>query len=53
MALLFFLIGIAGRMKAQFHCREEIFTAGIAAAAVCAVLGAIVFVIARRKSSDQ
>ena len=50
MALLFFLIGIAGWMKAEFHCRQEILTAGILAAAVCALLGAIVLVIARRGS---
>ena len=35
-ALLFFLIGMAGHMKSDFHYRAEIFTGGLTVAAVLA-----------------
>ena len=45
-ALLFFLVGMAARMKMDFHYRTEISTAGLTIAAVLAALGVIVFVVA-------
>ena len=45
-ALLFFLVGMAARMKMDFHYRAEISTAGLTAAAVLAALGVIVFLLA-------
>ena len=50
-ALLFFLIGMAGRMKAEFHYRAEIFTAGLTVALVLAALGVVMLVIARQRKS--
>jgi len=41
MALLFFLIGAAARMKSQFHARLEISMAGFVVAAILATLGVI------------
>ena len=48
-ALLFFLLGLAGRMKMNFHYRMEISTAGWVIAAVLAALGVIVFLFSLRK----
>ena len=48
-ALLFFLLGLAGRMKMNFHYRMEISTAGFVIAAVLAALGVIVFLFSLRK----
>ncbi len=45
-ALLFFLLGMAARMKMDFHYRAEISMAGLTTAAVLATLGVIVFVVA-------
>jgi len=51
-ALLFFLIGMAGHVKADFHFRAELFTVGLTVAAVLAVLGVIMLAIGRgRKES--
>lgn len=50
-ALLFFLIGMAGRMKMDFHYRAEISSAGLTAAAVFAALGVILFLFSFRKQS--
>jgi hypothetical protein len=51
-ALLFFLIGMAGHAKADFHFRAELFTVGLTVAAVLAVLGVIMLAIGRgRKES--
>jgi uncharacterized membrane protein YtjA (UPF0391 family) len=50
-ALLFFLIGLAGRMKMQFHYRMEISTASWVVAAVLASLGVILFLFSLRKRS--
>jgi hypothetical protein len=47
-ALLFFLIGIAARMKSNFHSRAEISTAGFVTAAVLAALGAVAFLFSWR-----
>ena len=50
-ALLFFLIGLAGRMKMQFHYRMEISSASWVVAAVLASLGVILFLFSLRKRS--
>jgi hypothetical protein len=42
-ALLFFLIGLAGRMKADFHYRMEIANTAWLVAAVLAGLGVLLF----------
>ena len=42
LALLFFLIGIAARLKSEFHARLEISTAGFVVAAVLAGAGVII-----------
>ena len=47
--LLFFLIGFAGRMKMDFHYANEIFTAGMIAAAVSAGLGVLLFLFSLGK----
>lgn len=49
LALLFLLLGVAGRMKMDFHYANEIFTAGLTAAAISAGLGVIVFLFSLRK----
>ena len=51
-ALLFFLIGMAARMKSDFHYRDEISTASLTAASILAVLGVIMFLFARRKKQE-
>jgi uncharacterized membrane protein len=49
LALLFFLIGMAARLKESFHSRAEISTAGFTVAAVFVALGVIMFVSSLRK----
>jgi cytochrome bd-type quinol oxidase subunit 2 len=44
-ALLFFLIGMAARLKMDFHSRLEISTVGFAVAAVLAALGVITLLL--------
>ena len=46
---LFFLIGLAARLKMSFQSRAEISTAGFTVAAVLAGLGVIVFLFSLRK----
>jgi len=48
-ALLFFLLGMAARMKMNFHHRMELGTAGFVVAAVLASLGVILFLVSLRK----
>ena len=48
-ALLFFLLGVAARMKMNFHDRMELSTAGFVIAAVLATLGVILFLFSLRK----
>ena len=48
-ALLFFLLGVAARMKMNFHHRMEISTAGFVVAAVLAALGIVLFLFSLRK----
>jgi hypothetical protein len=50
LALLFFLIGMAARLKESFHSRAEISTAGFTAAAVFVALGVIMFLSSLRKN---
>jgi len=49
LGFLFFLIGLAARLKESFHSRAEISTAGFTAAAIAAVLGVIMFMFSLRK----
>jgi uncharacterized membrane protein len=49
LALLFFLIGMAARLKESFHSRAEISTAGFTVAAVFVALGLIMFLFSLRK----
>ena len=48
-ALLFFLIGFAGRMKAEYHFRAEIETTAWVVAAVLAGLGVLLFLFSLGK----
>jgi hypothetical protein len=50
-ALLFFLLGLAGRMKMNFHYRTEIGTAGFVVAGVLAALAILLFLFSLRKRS--
>ena len=47
--LLFFLLGMAARIKMSFHYRAELSTAGLVIAAVLASLGVILFLFSLRK----
>ena len=49
LGFLFFLIGLAARLKENFHSRAEISTAGFTAAAIMAGLGVVVFLFSWRK----
>jgi hypothetical protein len=49
LGLLFFMIGLAGRLKAQFQFRAEISCVGFTAAAIAAALGVIVLLFSLRK----
>jgi len=49
--LLFFLLGIAARMKMNFHYRAEISTGGFVIAAILASLGIVLFLVSLRKRS--
>ena len=49
--LLFFLLGIAARMKMSYHYRAELSTAGFVIAAVLASLGVIIFLFSLRRRS--
>jgi hypothetical protein len=46
---LFFLIGLAARLKESFHSRAEISAAGFTAAAIAAGLGIIIVLFSYRK----
>jgi hypothetical protein len=52
-ALLFFLIGMAARLKSDFHSRAEISTAGFAVAVVLAALGVIMFLFSWRGKTNN
>ena len=49
LALLFFLIGMAARLKESFHSRAEISTAGFTVAAVLVALGILTFLFSLGK----
>jgi uncharacterized membrane protein len=49
LGLLFFLIGLAARLKESFHARAEISTVGFTAAAIAAAVGVILILISLRK----
>jgi len=51
-ALLFFLLGMAARLKMSFHYRAELSTAGLVIAAVLASLGVLLFLFSLRKRRD-
>jgi hypothetical protein len=48
-ALLFSLLGLAARMKMNFHHRMELSTAGFVIAAVLATLAIVLFLFSLRK----
>jgi len=52
LGFLFFLIGLAAQLKASFHSRAEISTAGFVAAAVFAGVGVLLllFSFTRKRS---
>jgi hypothetical protein len=52
MALLSFLIGMAGRLKESFHSRAEISTMGFTVAAVLVASGVIIFLFSFRKKQE-
>ena len=52
LGFLFFLIGLAARLKESFHSRAEISTAGFTVAAIMAGLGVIVFLVSFRKKQS-
>jgi hypothetical protein len=49
LGFLFFLIGLAARLKENFHSRAEISSVGFTAAAIAAGLGVIVFLFSWKK----
>ena len=49
LGFLFFLIGLAARLKESFHSRAEISTVGFTAAAIAAALGVIMVLVSLRK----
>jgi hypothetical protein len=51
-ALLFFLIGFAGRMKSDFHYRTTIAKAGFTTAAVLAAAGVSMLVFSRSSKRE-
>lgn len=48
-ALLFFLIGLAARMKSDFHARLEISKAGFVIAAVLAAFGVVMLLFSSKR----
>ena len=48
-ALLFFLIGVAARMKSDFHARFEISKAGFVVAAVLAAFGVVMLLFSSKR----
>lgn len=49
LGFLFFLIGLAARLKENFQSRAEISTAGFTAAAIAVGLGVIIVLFSLRK----
>ena len=53
MALLCFLIGMAARLKTDFHSRLEISTTGFSVAAVLVALGVITLLLSWSRKSEN
>ena len=49
LGLLFFLIGLAARLKESFHFRAEISAVGFTAAAIAGALGVLLVLFSLRK----
>ena len=49
LGFLFFLIGLAARLKESFHSRAEISNVGFTAAAIVAALGVIIVLFSLKK----
>ena len=49
LGILFFLIGLAGRLTSQFQFRGEIASVGFTAAAIAAAIGVIILLLSLRK----
>ena len=49
LGLLFFLIGLAARLKESFHSRAEISAVGFTAAAIAAAVGVVLVLVSWRK----
>jgi hypothetical protein len=49
LGLLFFLIGLAARLKESFQSRAEISTAGFTAAAIMAAVGVLMILFSWKK----
>jgi len=47
---LCFLIGLAGRLKENYHFRAEISSMGFTAAVILAAIGLLLFLFSRRKT---
>ncbi len=47
--IIFFLLGLAARMKMNFHQRMELSTAGFVVAAVLAALAVVLFLFSLRR----
>jgi Kef-type K+ transport system membrane component KefB len=52
LGFLFFLIGLAARLKESFQSRAEISTVGFTAAAIAAGLGIIIVLFSLRKKQS-
>ena len=52
LGFLFFLIGLAARLKENFHSRAEISTTGFTIAAILAGLGVLALLFSLRKKSS-
>ena len=48
-AVLSFLIGIAGHFKSDYHCSGKIFSAGLTIAIVLAAIGVVMFLVSLKK----
>ena len=48
-AILSFLIGIAGHFKSDYHCSGQIFSTGLTIAIVLAAIGVVMFLVSLKK----
>ena len=49
LGFLFFLIGLAARLKENFHSRAEISSTGFTIAIILAAIGVVLFLVSLRK----